>query len=129
MRNAFEYREEVAELILSGVAYAATGNDHVLDAYAIEQKIKDLKQDMEDLIMMSMRTDGDTERFEVEIRKISDQLCALRDQLEVTNTKMSASGQVNQEMENIKKILAGTEINFLNIARSLCGNLWNVFGL
>ena len=67
---------------------------------------------MEDLIMMSMRTDGDTERFEVEIRKISDQLCALRDQLDVANTKMSVSGKVKQEMENIKKILAGTEINF-----------------
>ena len=112
LQNAFQYSEDVSELIISGLAYAVTGNDQVLDTYAIEQKIKELKQDMEDLIMMSMRTDGDTERFEVEIRKISDQLCALRDQLDVANTKMSVSGQVNQEMENIKKILAGTEINF-----------------
>lgn len=112
LRNAFEYREEVAELILSGLAYAATGNDHVLDAYAIEQKIKDLKQDMEDLIMMSMRTDGDTERFEVEIRKISDQLCVLRNQLEIAKTQVCSCEQGNQEIEDIKKLFADTEMNF-----------------
>ncbi len=112
LRNAFEYREEVAELILSGLAYAATGNDHVLDAYAIEQKIMDLKQDMEDLIMMSMRTDGDTERFEVEIRKISDQLCVLRDQLELAKTQVCSCEQGNQEIDDIKKLLSDMEMNF-----------------
>ena len=110
--NAFEYRDEVSELILSGLSYAVTGDDNILDAYVIEQKIKDLKQDMEDMITMSMRTEGDTEKFEVEIRKISDQLCAMRSQLEVARTQTQASEKVNQEIESIKMFLADTEINF-----------------
>ena len=112
LRNAFEYRDEVSELILSGLSYAVTGDDNILDAYVIEQKIKDLKQDMEDMITMSMRTEGDTEKFEVEIRKISDQLCAMRSQLEVARTQTQASEKVNQEIESIKMFLADTEINF-----------------
>lgn len=110
--NAFEYRDEVSELILSGLSYAVTGDDNILDAYVIEQKIKDLKQDMEDMITMSMRTEGDTEKFEVEIRKISDQLCAMRSQLEVARSQTQASEKVNQEIESIKAFLADTEINF-----------------
>lgn len=112
LRNAFEYHNEVSELILSGLSYAVTGDDNILDAYVIEQKIKDLKQDMEDMITMSMRTEGDTEKFEVEIRKISDQLCAMRSQLEVARSQTQASEKINQEIENIKAFLADTEINF-----------------
>jgi hypothetical protein len=123
LRNAFEYREEVAELILSGLAYAATGNDHVLDAYAIEQKIKDLKQDMEDLIMMSMRTDGNTERFEVEIRKISDQLCVLRDQFEMAKSQVCACEQGNQEIEDIKNLLSDMEMNFTEYSETVVRKL------
>ena len=123
LRNAFEYREEVVELILSGLAYAATGNDHVLDAYAIEQRIKELKQDMEDLIMMSMRTEGDTERFEVEIRKISDQLCALRDQLEIAKTQVCSCGQENQEIEDIKNLLSDMEMDFTEYSETVVRKL------
>lgn len=112
LRNAFQYRDEVSNLILSGLSYAVTGDDNILDAYVIEQKIKELKQDMEDMIMMSMHTEGDAERFEVEIRKISDQLCAMREQLDVARNQMSASEKVNTEIENIRSFLEDTEINF-----------------
>lgn len=112
LRNAFAYREEVSDLILSGLSYAVTGDDNILDAYVIEQKIRELKQDMEDMIMMSMRTGGDAEKFEIEIRKISDQLCAMREQLDIARKQMSASEKVNTEIENIKSFLADTEINF-----------------
>jgi len=67
---------------------------------------------MEDMITMSMRTEGDTEKFEVEIRKISDQLCAMRSQLEVARSQTQSSEKVNQEIESIKAFLADTEINF-----------------
>lgn len=64
------------------------------------------------MIMMSMRTEGDTEKFEVEIRKISDQLCVMRGQLDVARNQMSASEKVNKEIENIRAFLEDTEINF-----------------
>ncbi len=112
LRNAFAYREEVSDLILSGLSYAVTGDDNILDAYVIEQKIRELKQDMEDMIMMSMRTEGNAEKFEIEIRKISDQLCAMREQLDIARNQMSASEKVNTEIENIRSFLADTEINF-----------------
>ena len=67
---------------------------------------------MEDMILMSMRTEGDTEKFEVEIHKISDQLCALRAQLDITRNQISANDKVNKEIENIKTFLENTEMNF-----------------
>lgn len=99
-------------LFLPGLSYAVTGDDNILDAYVIEQKINDLKHDIEDMITMSMRTEEDTEKFEAEIRKISDQLCAMRNQLEVARSQTQASEKVNQEIESIKAFLADTEINF-----------------
>ena len=112
MKNAFEYREEVSELILSGLSYAVTGDDNILDAYVIEQKIRELKRDMEDMVMLSMRTEGDTERFEIEIQKLSEQLRAMREQLDIAKKQVASNQKVSVEVEKIKAFLAEDDVNF-----------------
>ena len=112
LREAFEFREDVATLILSGLSYAITGDDNILDAYVIEQKMKELQQDMDDMIMMCMRTDGQTDRLELEIGKISEQICALREQHEMAKKQMTECERVNKEIENVQLFLQNTEINF-----------------
>lgn len=112
LRKAFEYREDVTGLILSGLSYAVTGDDNILDVYVIEQKIKEIRRDMEDMVMLSMRTEGDTERFEIEIQKLSEQLSAMREQLDIAKTQMASSEKVNAEAEKIKAFLAEEDVNF-----------------
>ena len=112
IRQAFEYDKETSALLISGLSYALTGDDNILDTFAVEQKIKNLNQDMEDLIMMSMRTEGNTERYESEIHKISGQLCSLREQLEIVRNNASANNVAEREVENIKELLKNEDLNF-----------------
>ncbi len=112
IRQSFECDNEASDLLLSGISYAITGDNNILDTFSIEQKIKGLNQDMEDLIMMSIRTDGDAERYESEIRKISEQLCSLREQLEIAHSKALVNDTSEREMDSIKELLKKEDLNF-----------------
>lgn len=112
LSQAIENREDVMQLILSNLSYAITGNDNIPDAYVIEQKIKETQGDMDDMILLSMRTEGDTDRFEKEIRKLSDRLCILREQLELAKQRIAANNTVQKETERLKKALADTAVTF-----------------
>lgn len=112
LSQAIENREDVMQLILSNLSYAITGNDNIPDAYVIEQKIKETQGDMDDMILLSMRTEGNTDRFEKEIRKLSDRLCILREQLELAKQRIAANNTVQKETERLKKALADTAVTF-----------------
>lgn len=112
LSQAIENREDVMQLILSNLSYAITGNDNIPDAYVIEQKIKETQGDMDDMILLSMRTEGDTDRFEKEIRKLSDRLCILREQLELAKQRIAANNTVQKETERLKKALSDTAVTF-----------------
>lgn len=112
LSKAIESRDEVMDLIFSNLSYAVTGNDKILDAYAIETKIRETQNDIDDMVMMSMRTEGETDRFEKEIKKLSEQLCVLREQLDLARQQMSASEMVNGEIEHIRKALTKIDVTF-----------------
>lgn len=67
---------------------------------------------MDDIILLSMRTEGDTERFEKEIRKLSDRLCILREQLELAKQRIAANDTVQKETERLKRALSDTAVTF-----------------
>lgn len=112
LSKAIESRDEVMNLIFSNLSYAVTGDDNILDAYAIESKIKETQNDIDDMIMMSMRTDGDTERFENAIKKLSDRICALREQLDLAKKQLSASDMVKGEIDRMKEALSRLDVTF-----------------
>ena len=112
LSQAVENRKDVMQLILSNLSYAITGNDNIPDAYVIEQKIKETQGDMDDMILLSMRTAGDTDRFEKEIRKLSDRLCILREQLELAKQRIAANNTMQKETERLKKALSDTAVTF-----------------
>lgn len=64
------------------------------------------------MIMMSMRTDGDTERFENAIKKLSDRICALREQLDLAKKQLSASDMVKGEIDRMKEALSRLDVTF-----------------
>ena len=80
-------REEVVELIRSNLQYALTGNDSVLDVYAIENQIQSYCDQMSVLVERLCVTDGDTGKYEIEIKKLSDKISTLREQLSTVQAK------------------------------------------
>ena len=65
-------RDEVVELIRNNLQYALTGNDSVLDVYAIENQIQSYYDQMSILLDRLYSTGGDAEKYELEIKKIND---------------------------------------------------------
>ncbi len=52
-------------------------------------------------------------RLELEIGKISEQICALREQLDISKKQMTESERVSEEIEDVKTFLENAEINFV----------------
>ena len=58
-------RDEVVELIRNNLQYALTGNDSVLDVYAIENQIQNYYDQMSILLDRLYSTGGDAEKYEL----------------------------------------------------------------
>lgn len=115
MQKAAE-QKDVLNLIMASLSYAATGDDDVLDVYALEQEIKSLSRTSQDYIKMMSDTEGDKERYKKEIERVNNQIRALRQQLEQTKEIIAANEnlsfeleQVKKEFENLEKIFASPD--------------------
>ena len=61
---------------------------------------------------LAARTEGDPERYEVELKKMFDQLVILRGKLDLAKSQASQSDTVNAEVARIMDILKQTDISF-----------------
>ena len=101
------------DCITTALTYAITQSDEILDIYAIEQQIKQIDKGLDEIIVLRERTQGDKGKYDTEIRKISQQLVALRQQRDLQKQKMDAIPQTRFEIERLKKIFQEKE-NFIN---------------
>lgn len=102
-------RDEVVELIRNNLQYALTGNDSVLDVYAIENQIQSYYDQMSIFVDRLYSTGGDAEKYELEIKKINDKIAALREQLSTEKAKATSSDNLNREVERILNYIAQTD--------------------
>ncbi len=102
-------RDEVVELIRNNLQYALTGNDSVLDVYAIENQIQSYYDQMSILLDRLYSTGGEAEKYELEIKKINDKIAALREQLSTEKAKATSSDDLNREVERILNYIAQTD--------------------
>lgn len=102
MRKVTE-QKDAFDLIMSGLSYAVTGDDTVLDVSAIEQEIKALNETSNSYIALMVTTEGDRDRYKVEIETINKKITALRGQLETARAVIASSDKVNAEIERLKK--------------------------
>ena len=93
-------RKEVMDLIVSNLSYAFTGENDVLDTYAIEKQMETIKREI------------DEGRIEKIIERQTNELAALREQLKLVQAKIESNQSVNTEVERIKKLLADDSLNF-----------------
>ena len=103
---------EVFSLIQSNLSYAVSGNNAALDVFSIEKQMNELKVDIQQMTELAARTEGDPERYEVELKKMFDQLVILRGKLDLAKSQASQSDTVNAEVARIMDILKQTDMNF-----------------
>ena len=103
---------EVFSLIQSNLSYAVSGNNAALDVFSIEKQMNELKVDIQQMTELAARTEGDPERYEVELKKMFDQLVVLRGKLDLAKSQASQNDSVTAEVARIMEILKQTDINF-----------------
>lgn len=103
---------EVFSLIQSNLSYAVSGNNAALDVFSIEKQMNELKADIQQMTELAARTEGDPERYEVELKKMFDQLVILRGKLDLAKSQASQSDSVNAEVARILDILKQTDMSF-----------------
>ena len=93
-------------------AYAVSGNSAALDVFSIEKQMNELKVDIQQMTELAARTEGDPERYEIELKKMFDQLVILRGKLDLAKSQASQSDTVNAEVARIMDILKQTDMSF-----------------
>lgn len=112
LTKMMENNQEVFSLIQSNLSYAVSGNDVVFDIFTIERQIHQLKDEINRLTELAAKTEGNTERYETELKKMFDQLVVLRDKLTLAKKQTSQNAAVNSEAARITDMLKKTEMNF-----------------
>ena len=100
------------DCITTALTYAMTGADEMLDVYAIEQQIKQINESLDEVIVLRERTQGDKSKYDVEVRKFSQQLVALRQQRDFMKERLEAMPSTRTEIEKVKKMFEEKE-NFI----------------
>ena len=90
-------REEVLALIECNLKYALTGNDKILDVYAIENQIEDYQYQIDTLMIRADQTTGSPEVYEQEIIKLYEKIGALRTQLTTAHSQVATNGDVKKK--------------------------------
>ena len=112
LSKMMENSGEVFSLIQSNLSYAVSGNSAALDVFSIEKQMNELKEDIQQMTELAARTEGDPERYEVELKKMFDQLVILRGKLDLAKSQASQSDTVNAEVARIMNILKQTDMSF-----------------
>ena len=112
LSKMMENSGEVFSLIQSNLSYAVSGNSAALDVFSIEKQMNELKEDIQQMTELAARTEGDPERYEVELKKMFDQLVILRGKLDFAKSQASQSDSVNAEVARIMDILKQTDMSF-----------------
>lgn len=112
LNKAVEHRQEVLDLIMSNLSYGVTGDDDVLYLSSLEKQIKDLDEEMDRTVRLSYESNGDPKRFREMISELCCQMSALRQELELTKSRLEANEKVSVEIERIKSILSDETMRF-----------------
>ena len=100
------------DCITASLLTTATQSSDALDLYAIEQQIKMTDQALDEIIILREQTQGDKNRYDDEIHKMSEQLIALRQQRDLVKEKLESSKTTSYEIERIKEMFEAKE-NFI----------------
>lgn len=99
------HREEVIELCRTNLKYALTGDNNIIDSYAIENQICIYHNEIDVLMERVDKTQGSSERYEKEITNLYEKISILRDRLNVIKSQSSVNEEVDIEIERFVKAM------------------------
>lgn len=103
--NAAACRDEVLELIKSNLSYAITGNEKILDAYAIQKNIERVNDEMDQAMIGFSTTQGDKNKYLEVINIKNSELSVLREQLALANKQVHSDDFTRFEIEKLEQAL------------------------
>lgn len=112
LSKMIENSDEVLSLIQSNLSYAVSGNGANLDVFSVERQMNQLKAEIEQMTELAIKSGGNSERYEIELKKMFDQLVALRSKHELAKSQASQNVSVNAEVARITEILKYTDMSF-----------------
>lgn len=104
--------QEVYSLIKANLKYAITGSESSYDVFSIERCISQKQGDISELVKLSMRSGGNSEKYESEIARLYSEITALRQQLKQAQSNMQDSISANDELERAMEWLDGHDVVF-----------------
>lgn len=97
--GVLESREEVVNLCRTNLQYALTGDDKLLDAYALENQIRVHQEEIDILMEQAESTQGDSEKYENAIVGLYDKIRILREQLQLAKEQTQNNAGIQAEIE------------------------------
>lgn len=96
--------------------YMASGYGQIrtvpLSGDAIERQISEYRKQIEDNVKLMNGTQGDKNRYVENVRVLNDKIVALRKQLEIVRIKIAENSRVDENIEELKKILSDEDMRF-----------------
>ena len=105
-------KETVLDSIICTLNYAVTGNTEAMNAYNIEVNIKQLQEDAKSLMELASSTEGNVERYEIEIEKTFAKIKVLREKLDIARETLAQNENSNIEIKRIAEILKKENFSF-----------------
>lgn len=98
------------ELIKSNLSYAITGNEKILDAYAIQKNIERVNEEMDQAMIGFSTTQGDKNKYLEVINIKNSELAVLREQLALAKEQMNNDEYTRLEIEKLEQALASYDM-------------------
>ena len=105
-------KDEILKAVKATLEYAASGDNDTLDRYNIELNIKQLQDEADMLMDRASSTEGDRERYFIEIEKLYDKIKALRQQLKTLQINVNVQKSTDIEVKKIAEILENEDFSF-----------------
>ena len=105
LKKACENHSTGFDIIRDNLKYVLNDSPDSIDVFAIEKSIKEIQADADRVMMLSLNSGGNAEKYEFEIAKMYDQIKVLRQKLSEAKELADVSNQSN-ESEMIEKELA-----------------------
>lgn len=92
--------------------YVLSGSSGDRDSYVIEKQLQQLQDEAESLMEMMNKTEGDTDKYLIEIENKFSQIKALRNEIELIKKSAIFDDGFNNEFNRIISMFRDTDISF-----------------
>ena len=112
LNKLYTNKDETLKLVKNNLRYVLSESDDSRDAYLFEKQISELTLEAESLMEMMGKTDGDTDKYLIEIENKYAQIKALRQKLEIVQQASKLDDEMNDEYNRIISLFESEYCNF-----------------